>query len=51
MTVLPLVTSKNRELRTSEGACLSHRPVWLAAKEKNLHVGEGREAGWDNRKI
>jgi len=33
-----------KESRTTdnEGACLSHLPVWLAGKEKNLHVGEGR---------
>lgn len=31
-----------KESRTTdkEGhACLSHLPVWLAGKEKNLHVG------------
>ena len=33
-----------KEWRTTDNvgrACLSHLPVWLAGKEKNLHVGEG----------
>ena len=41
MTVLPFFTSNNGELLTRYAhSCLSHLPVWLAGKEKNLHIGE-----------
>ena len=45
MTVLSLFTSKNGELLTTKAAPASHPPVWLAGKEKILHVGEGRRLG------
>ena len=51
MTALPLFTSKNGELLTTKVVPASRicPPVWLAGKEKNLHVGEG--GGWDDSEI
>lgn len=38
--MLPL--SHQRTTDNKGHTCLSHLPVWLAGKENNLHVDEGR---------